>query len=157
MNLLSAKLKTDVYRKSTEKCGWVGNDTHHYFSDFISWESLTHYSLYTLCSKHFLHPLLFFIRIATPYTQIWFGSEALYQYFHTLIFVCTVSCSTRKSWDCSGLHALKICVGCQKQSFTRAPLLQATCAVYSDMKWYIDIYMCVSLCACVVMIKIIRK
>lgn len=93
-------------------------------------------------TEHFLHPLLVFISIPTADTQIRFGSVALYQHFHTLIFVHTVSCSTRKTRDCSGLHALRICVGCQKLSFTPATLLQATYAVYSDMKW------CIYICVC---------
>lgn len=49
---------------------------------------------------------------AFPYQTLryGFGSVAAYQYFHTLIFVSIVSCSTRQTWDCSGLHALRMCM-----------------------------------------------
>lgn len=60
--------------------------------------------------------LRLFISIPTPDTGIRLGSVALREHFHTLIFVCTVSCSTRRLWTAALLYMRKR-VGCQKAQF----------------------------------------
>lgn len=60
--------------------------------------------------------LRLFISIPTPDTGIRLGSVALREHFHTLIFVCTVSCSTRRLWT-AGLLYMRKRVGCQKAQF----------------------------------------
>lgn len=89
-------------------------------------------------TEHFLHPLLVFISIPTADTQIRFGSVALYQHFHTLIFVHTVSCSTRKWFTCTE----NMC-GLPKAKFHSSDFASGyICSVFRHEMVYI--YLCMS-------------